>query len=59
MSQANANKFSNCREWRSFLSQSAAAFPSVMAAVKASHAWLSGRAANTYTGLLVKRATRI
>jgi hypothetical protein len=57
MPQANpmANKFMNSREWRSFLAtaQSAASYPSMMSAVKASHAWLSGGAANTYRWLLV------
>lgn len=45
----------NSREWRSFLAaaQSAAACPTVMNAVRASHAWLSGGAAKTYGWLLV------
>jgi hypothetical protein len=49
------NKFLNSREWRSFLAaaQSAAATPSVISAVKASQAWLSGSAAKTYRWLLV------
>jgi hypothetical protein len=49
------SKFLNSREWRSFLSaaQSAAACPSVINAVKASHAWFSGGAAKTYGWLLV------
>jgi hypothetical protein len=49
------NKFLNSREWHSFLSaaQSAAAHPSVINAVKLSHAWLSGGAATTYRWLLV------
>ena len=44
------DKFLNSREWRSFLTtaQSAAAYPSVINAVKASHAWLGGGAAKTY-----------
>jgi hypothetical protein len=53
MPAEKTSKFLNCRDWRSFLAaaQSAVAYPSV--AVKASHAWLSGRAANTYRWLLV------
>ena len=49
------NKFLNSREWRSFLTaaQSAATYPSVINAVKVSHAWLSGGAAKTYSWLLV------
>jgi hypothetical protein len=52
---AIGNKFLNSREWRSFLTaaQSAAANPSMINAVKASHAWLSGGAAKTYSWLLV------
>jgi len=52
-----ANRFLNSREWRSFLTaaQSAAAHPTVINAVKASHAWLSGGAAKTYGWLLVNR----
>jgi hypothetical protein len=48
------HKFLNSREWRSFLTaaQSATAYPSVINAVKASHAWLSGGAAKTYSWLL-------
>jgi hypothetical protein len=57
MPQANpmGSKFLNSREWRSFLTtaQSAASYPSVINAVKASHAWLSGNAAKTYSWLLV------
>ena len=50
-----ASKFMNSREWRSFLTaaQSATAYPDVINAVKASHAWLSGGAAKTYSWLLV------
>jgi hypothetical protein len=49
------SKFLNSREWRSFLTaaQSAAAYPSVITAVKASQAWLSGGAAKTYGWLMV------
>ena len=50
------NKFLNSREWRSFLAaaqSAAAATPSVINAVKASQAWLSGGAAKTYGWLLV------
>lgn len=49
------NKFLNSREWRSFLTaaHSAAAYPSVINAVKASHAWLSGGAAQPYGWVLV------
>jgi len=38
-------KFSNNRDWRSFLSgaQTPSAYPSVAAALKAGHAWLTGR----------------
>ena len=48
-------KFLNSREWRSFLAtaQSATSCPSVINAVKASQAWLSGGAATTYSWLLV------
>ena len=57
MPQANpmGSKFLNSREWRTFLAaaQSATACPSVINAVKASHAWLSGGAAKTYSWLLV------
>jgi len=51
----NANPFLNSREWRTFLAaaQCAAAYPSVITAVKASHAWLSGSAAKTYSWLLI------
>ncbi len=51
----SGNKFLNSREWRSFLAaaQSAAVTPSVINAVKASQAWLSGGAAKTYSWLLV------
>jgi len=51
----SGNKFLNSREWRSFLAaaQLAAATPSVINAVKASQAWLSGGAAKTYRWLLV------
>jgi hypothetical protein len=51
----HTNPFSNCREWRSFLAaaQCAAAYPSVMTAVSASRAWLSGSAARTYSWLSV------
>ena len=49
------NKFLNSREWRSFLTaaQSAAAYPSAINAVKASQAWLSGGAVQTYSWVLV------
>jgi hypothetical protein len=52
------NKFLNSREWRTFLStaQSAATCPSVMRAVKAGQAWLSGRACLSETAWLGERA---
>jgi hypothetical protein len=39
------NKFSNCRDWRSFLSaaQTPPAYTSVATALKAGHDWLTGR----------------
>jgi hypothetical protein len=57
MPQANpmGSKFLNSREWRSFLAaaQSAASCPGVLSAVRASHTWLRGGAADTYRWLLV------
>lgn len=40
------NKFSNCRDWRSFLlaTQAPPAYTSVATALKAGHDWLTGRA---------------
>lgn len=44
-SKGRQTKFSNCRDWRSFLSgsQLPPAYVSVATALKAGHAWLSGR----------------
>lgn len=44
-SEGRQNKFSNCRDWRSFLSGAPLppAYTSVAAALKAGHAWLTGR----------------
>lgn len=41
----NRAKFSNCRDWRSFLSRAEAppAYTGVATALKAGHAWLTGR----------------
>jgi hypothetical protein len=49
------NKFLNCREWRSFLNSAdqTGPDPSVVAALKAGRAWLSGGAATSYSWLLV------
>jgi len=49
------SKFLNSREWRSFLAaaQCASAYPSMINAVRASHAWLSGGAANTFGWLVI------
>jgi hypothetical protein len=59
----NANKFLNCREWRSFLNSTergappcpnvGAPYPNVVAAFKAGRAWLSGGAVTSYSWLLV------
>lgn len=51
---SKADKFPNCREWRSFLSSAdlPGPYPSFVAAVKAGHAWLSGGAATGYSRLL-------
>lgn len=51
----STNKFLNTREWRTFLAaaQSAAAYPSVVKAVRAGRAWLSDSAAKTSSWLLV------
>jgi hypothetical protein len=55
LSNPMGNKFLNSREWRSFLTaaQSAAAYPSVINAVRVSHAWLSGGAAKTDSWFVV------
>jgi hypothetical protein len=52
---SNANKFLNCREWRSFLNSAErpGPCPSVVAAVKAGRAWLTGDAATSYSWLPV------
>ncbi len=43
--EGRQNKFSNYRDWRSFLSHAEVppAYASVATALKAGHAWLSGR----------------
>ncbi len=44
-SEERQNKFSNCRDWRAFLAhlQAPPAYTSVATALRAGHAWLSGR----------------
>ncbi len=52
MRDAKPSRFLNCREWRTFLAAAqcaaaAAASPSVLAAVLATQAWVSGNTSRT------------
>jgi hypothetical protein len=55
VAEASSNKFSNCRDWRSFLTaaQCAVVGPSLATALQAGHQWLSGGAAKTYRWLFI------